>query len=58
MTADTPPPLCSCQACRYGLFCTDGERGVFLRGNDVCQREACQRLAMDHSRVPCTRSKQ
>lgn len=31
----------------YGLFCADGQRGVFTKDSDNCQR--CGVLAMDHS---------
>lgn len=55
MTPDPEP--CTCQACRYGLWCEDGERGQFVRGDDKCQRPECGRAAMDHSRRPRRRKR-
>lgn len=51
---DTAPPVtpCTCQACSYGLYCSDGERGKFVRGEDDCKRPECRRLAFDHSTKP------
>lgn len=46
--------LCDCPACRRGLFCADGERGVFTRGVDKCQREGCGKVAWQHwTERPC-----
>lgn len=47
---------CTCQACAYGLWCADGERGVFERGTDACKR--CGVIAWKHSNVkPCAKER-
>lgn len=38
---------CTCQACKFGLWCADGQRGKFERGKDAC--ELCGVLAWKHS---------
>lgn len=46
---DTNPPqiICSCQQCRFGLWCADGQRGQFERGKDECLK--CNVSAMQHT---------
>ena len=44
----THSDACTCQACEYGLWCEDGERGQFVKGEDACKR--CGVIAWKHSR--------
>jgi hypothetical protein len=42
--------ICPCEQCRFGLWCSDGTRGQFERGNDACLK--CQIPAMQHTTRP------
>lgn len=38
---------CNCPACKLGLWCPDGRRGEFVRGEDNCK--LCGVTAWKHS---------